>query len=66
MPKLDLTNEHYGKLTVLYEGPPHITKSGNKKRTWICQCECGTIKTIGQDTLRRGHALSCGCLQKTT
>ena len=32
---------------------------------WICQCECGTIKSIRASHIR-GHILSCGCLKKET
>lgn len=28
---------------------------------WICQCDCGTIKTISGKVLRRGKSKSCGC-----
>lgn len=30
---------------------------------WICQCECGTEKKVGQAVLRNGQSKSCGCLQ---
>jgi hypothetical protein len=33
---------------------------------WICQCDCGTIKSISGTELRRKSrpTLSCGCLTK--
>lgn len=37
---------------------------GNKKYT--CQCECGNIKSVDNQSLRRGKSLSCGCLQIET
>jgi len=30
---------------------------------WVCECECGTIKTLSKkDLLRKNQYLSCGCL----
>lgn len=31
---------------------------------WICQCSCGTIKSVLQMCLRTRKTQSCGCLQK--
>ena len=31
---------------------------------WICQCDCGTIKSILGRSLKSGHTKSCGCLSK--
>ena len=59
--KLDLTNEKYGKWTVLWEVEPRITPSGSKERYWKCQCECGTQKDMRQYDLRQGRTTSCGC-----
>ena len=34
-----------------------------KVQYWICQCECGTIKSIRGTSLRAGEIQSCGCLR---
>ncbi len=54
---LDLTNDVYGRLTV-------IAYAGNaKKRTsWLCRCVCGKEVIVSGNTLRRKHSKSCGCL----
>lgn len=53
----DLTNKKFGKWTVL--------KLDNKKneghKYWICECECGTIRSVDGNTLRNGKSTSCGC-----
>lgn len=55
---LDLTNQRFGKLVVLYRGP-----NIGKQPTWICQCDCGTIThPIMGTNLRKGTTKSCGCL----
>lgn len=61
---IDLTNQRFGKLLVLKEGPRHITSGGRSERTWECQCDCGNIKVIPMKTLRKGTSQSCGCLKK--
>lgn len=58
---IDLTGNKYGRLTVLRKDNNRKTNSGSY---WICQCECGTIKSIKSSSLRRGEIQSCGCLFK--
>lgn len=56
---IDMTGKKYNRLTVL---KPDTKKTPNQY--WICQCECGTIKSIRGDHIRHGRTKSCGCLQK--
>ena len=58
---IDLTGNKYGKLTVLKKDEERKTKSGSY---WICQCECGNVKSVKSSSLRRGEIQSCGCLRK--
>lgn len=61
MPKTnDLTGKIFNRLTVL--GPDLESKS--KNRRWLCQCQCGTIKSIQGSNLISGGTQSCGCLHK--
>lgn len=32
---------------------------------WICQCDCGTIKSVKASSLKNGSSLSCGCLSSS-
>lgn len=59
-PTPDLTGSQFGKWTVL------SFAFGNNKsdRAWMCKCECGTIKPVGERELLRGRSLSCGCSRK--
>lgn len=52
----------FGRLTVLREDE-HRTKDG--KVAWICQCECGTEKSVTSDSLRTGKTVSCGCYARS-
>lgn len=61
---VDLSGRIFTRLTVLGIDSEHekIRKDSNRK--WICQCECGTIKSVFASSLRSGAAKSCGCLAK--
>ena len=56
-PRIDLTNQTFGRWTAL-----EYVKPGK----WKCQCSCEnkTIKLVEGRNLRSGKSLSCGCLQK--
>lgn len=54
----NMVGKRYGLLQVTSE-------YRNNKRT-VCDviCDCGAVKTVSADSLRRGLTLSCGCLVK--
>ena len=58
---LDLTNERFSRLLVLQRDSSNTT---NGKPQWICQCDCGQVRVISGNSLRRGLTQSCGCLRK--
>lgn len=56
----DLTGQKFGRLTVI-----GLDESKNTRKTyWICQCECGGIKSARSDSLLSGANKSCGCMKK--
>ena len=57
---IDLTGNKYGRLTVLHKDVERKTNSGSY---WVCQCDCGKIKSIKSSSLRNGEIQSCGCLR---
>lgn len=59
----DLTNNKYGKLTVLKRSDDWIGSNGHRHITWLCQCECGATKVIKGASLKAGYNKSCGCSQ---
>lgn len=59
--KKDLTNQRFGRLTVLFEAEPHYTSGGNRKVMWFCKCDCGNEKKVSSGELLRGKTRSCGC-----
>jgi hypothetical protein len=54
----NLKGKVFGKLKVIDIAPRTCTKT-----YWICECECGVIKTIRSDSLVSGNTTSCGCLK---
>ena len=57
---IDLSGQIFGKWTVL-------EKTNNRDASggvlWKCQCECGTIKEVSGNSLRRGKSTGCGCVR---
>lgn len=50
----------FGRLTIIGPAP----KPNPSHKAWLCRCECGTEKAIGQQPLFEGITKSCGCLQR--
>lgn len=57
MKKINLTNNIYGRLTVLKQ-----VDNINKRTAWLCKCSCGIEKIIKTDNLLDNSTKSCGCL----
>lgn len=60
IPDNEMINKKFGRWTVLQRAE---TPSGKRKK-WICQCDCGTIREVEGTTLRTGRSQSCGCIAK--
>ncbi len=62
--KEDLTGRILGKLTVLKRD---VDKIGLIRGSyWICECECGNIRSISRQSLINHGTKSCGCLIRET
>lgn len=57
----DLTGKKFGYWTVLERDKE---KHNTRDVRWICQCECGTIKSVLGKYLRNQKSISCGCSKK--
>ena len=62
----DLTNQKFGRLTVIKRVEDAITEKGNRFTQWLCSCDCGKRVVVCGSALTRKKrpTLSCGCLQK--
>lgn len=52
---IQMKGEKFGRWTVL------MRDKESKYSAWICECKCGTIKSVISGNLRRGKSVSCGC-----
>lgn len=57
----NLIGEVFGKWKVIDFADPDIMKGNRKRRRWLCQCECGTKRTVIESSLLNGLSKSCGC-----
>ena len=57
-----LIGKTFGRLTVIERDLSKPIGHGYDS-FWICECECGNIKSIRRSNLTRGKSLSCGCLR---
>ena len=57
---IDLTGQRFGRLTVIELDPTKETRH----TYWICECDCGNIKSARADSLKKGAIKSCGCMKK--
>lgn len=58
---IDLTGHKYGRLTVKEMG-----HRNNRRRSWLCLCDCGKTTFALAENLRSGNTISCGCLRRET
>lgn len=60
MKKTDLTGKRFGRLIALCNDAENKTKNSK----WVCQCDCGGVKSVSIPNLKSGHVSSCGCLNR--
>lgn len=53
--------EQFNKLKIAYETEPYQQPSGQKKRAFVCKCECGNELKVSLTHLITNHTVSCGC-----
>lgn len=54
----DLKGKQFGYWTVIEKDSEKGYKGAIK---WICQCKCGTIRSVLAHSLKNGRSQSCGC-----
>jgi len=53
----------FGRLKIIEDTEEVVTsKGGNKIKTILAECDCGSMKRYRLPNLRSGHTQSCGCL----
>lgn len=59
--RLKLEGKRFGRLIVVKWIPFEERK--NKKKIWLCQCDCGNFIEVETGKLQTCHTRSCGCLK---
>lgn len=59
---IDLTGQSFGLWSVKKRGETRYYAGGGQAVCWVCECDCGTIKTVPGRDLKSGASSSCGCL----
>lgn len=57
---IDMTGRRFGRLVVIAEAD----KRPDRKRRWICGCDCGGSTITTTHRLASGGTKSCGCLTR--
>lgn len=57
---IDLTNKKFNKLKVIELDKE---RSNSRVHYWICKCDCGNIKSIETQKLKKGYIKACGCMK---
>lgn len=62
----DLIGQKFEHLTVIARGKDKYSKKGQRRKYWICECDCDnkTIIEVREDCLISKHTKSCGCSKK--
>lgn len=55
----DLVGKRFHRLVILKREGSRVDKKNKKRRLWLCQCDCGTLKFLTTHDLRLTK--SCGC-----
>lgn len=61
----DLTGRKFRMLTVISLSGIRVSSGGQRRREWLCKCECGNEKPISGPCLLSGKTVSCGCYRRT-
>ena len=59
---VDLTGKIFGRFRVIKQDP--IRR--HKQVYWICECECGEVKSVIGYNIKNGSVISCGCYREET
>lgn len=56
----DLSGQRFGRWIVL--GPSATRIDG--RESWLCRCDCGTVRVVLGKSLKSGRSKSCGCISR--
>lgn len=59
----EMIGKRFGRLVVLKLDEEQTLKNKDHAKSYVCQCDCGNVKTIRKSNLKSGTS-SCGCIVK--
>lgn len=62
IPTEQLIGQRYSRLLLLDEVEPDVYPNGEKKRNFLCLCDCGKKTVVRMSDMKSGRTQSCGCL----
>ncbi len=60
---VNLTGQRFGKLIAV---KLTTKRTKDKRKIWLCKCDCGGLRETSSKALHDGDTVSCGCLGKLT
>lgn len=60
----EMIGQRFGRLVVLRLDEEQTLKNENHAKSYVCQCDCGNVKTVRKSNLKNGQTTSCGCIVK--
>lgn len=57
-----MIGKRFGRLIVLKLDEEQTNKNKGHAKSYVCQCDCGNVKTIRLSNLKNGSTQSCGCI----
>lgn len=65
-PPIEVGESRFGRLLVIGDADPAVSPNGERRRRWLCRCDCDTEKEFAESSLKSGNTKSCGCLKRET
>ena len=57
---IDMAGQRYGRLIAIRRNG----SDNNRAAMWEFRCDCGAVCTMRANDVRRGRAVSCGCVKR--
>lgn len=59
-----IIGEKYGRLKILEKVEDYISPKGERRRQYLCLCDCGNTTVVLDTCIKKGTTTSCGCYKK--
>ena len=59
----NLISQKFGLWTVIDYAGSRKNSENRNIRYWKCECDCGTVRDVLEQSLKQGSSKSCGCVR---